>query len=147
MSDTSFPAPETVADHEEGSTFAPAFNADGLIPAMAVDAASQAPLMFAWMNAEALRLSLDTRIAHYYSRSRGKLWKKGETSGQIQHIKRIRTDCDQDVLVLDVEVAADGAACHTGRATCFYRALDEDGALVSIDDAKLIEAEQVYKKS
>jgi phosphoribosyl-AMP cyclohydrolase len=75
------------------------------------------------------------------------LWKKGETSGQLQKVIRIRTDCDQDVVVLDVEVQGDGAACHTGRATCFYRAVNEDGSLVSIDDERLIDPGEVYGKS
>jgi phosphoribosyl-AMP cyclohydrolase len=81
VSDNPFPAPASVADLEEGTVFAPRFNGDGLIPAMALDAETQAPLMFAWMNAQALSLTLETGIAHYWSRSRGKLWKKGETSG------------------------------------------------------------------
>lgn len=147
MTDTAFPAPDEIKDIEEGSVFAPRFTSDGLLPVMAVDAASQSPLMFAWMNAQALQLTLDTRIAHYWSRSRGKLWKKGETSGQLQKVIRIRTDCDQDVVVLDVEVQGNGAACHTGRATCFYRAVNEDGSLVSIDDERLIDPGEVYGKS
>jgi len=126
--------------------FAPRFGHDGLVPAMAVEAGTQAPLMFAWMNAEALALTLDTRIAHYYSRSRGELWKKGETSGQLQRVIRIRTDCDQDIVILDVEVAGDGAACHTGRATCFYREVTPDGSLRTIDDERLIDPEKVYRK-
>jgi phosphoribosyl-AMP cyclohydrolase len=129
VSDNPFPDPASVADLEEGGTFAPRFNADGLIPAMALDAETQAPLMFAWMNAHALSLTLETGIAHYWSRSRGKLWKKGETSGQTQTVVRIRTDCDQDVVVIDVQVNGDGAACHTGRATCFYREVGTDGSL------------------
>jgi phosphoribosyl-AMP cyclohydrolase len=147
LTETAFPAPEHTQNVEEGSVFAPCFTSEGLLPVMAVDATSQTPLMFAWMNAQALRLTLDTRIAHYYSRSRGKLWKKGETSGQLQKVVRIRTDCDQDVVVLDVEVQGDGAACHTGRATCFYRAVSEDGSLVSIDDDRLIDPAKVYGKS
>lgn len=147
MTKTAFPSPGSVDDIEEGRVFAPRFGADGLIPAMAVQAGSQAPLMFAWMNAEALALTLETRIAHYYSRSRGKLWKKGETSGQFQRVVRIRTDCDQDVIVLDVEVAGDGAACHTGRATCFYREVTQDGSLLTIDGERLIDPDEVYRKT
>ncbi len=124
--------------------FAPRFDDNGLIPAIALDAKTQAPLMFAWMNAEALALTLDTRLAHYYSRSRGKLWKKGETSGQTQAVVRVRTDCDQDVVVIDVEVAGDGAACHTGRATCFYREVSSDGTLKTIDSDRLIDPDEVY---
>lgn len=147
MTESTFPSPASVDDLEEGSVFAPRFTSDGLIPAMAVDARSQAPLMFAWMNAEALALTLDTRIAHYFSRSRGKLWKKGETSGQIQKVTRVRTDCDQDVIILDVEVEGDGAACHTGRATCFYRAVSKDGSLETIDENRLIDPASVYGKT
>jgi phosphoribosyl-AMP cyclohydrolase len=146
LTETAFPSPGSVDDIEEGRVFAPRFDSSGLIPAMAVAAGSQAPLMFAWMNAEALALTLDTRIAHYYSRSRGKLWKKGETSGQLQRVVRMRTDCDQDVVILDVEVAGDGAACHTGRATCFYREVKPDGSLGTIDDQRLIDPDKVYRK-
>jgi phosphoribosyl-AMP cyclohydrolase len=114
---------------------------------MAIDAASGAPLMFAFMNAEALALTLDTGTAHYYSRLRKSLWKKGETSGQTQHIQRVRTDCDQDVLVLEVRVGGDGAACHTGRATCFYRQVNADRSLTIIDDERLIDPATVYGKN
>lgn len=127
--------------------FAPRFDYYGLLPAIVLDAATNAPLMFAYMNAEALRLTMNTRHAHFYSRSRKALWKKGETSGQLQHVNRIRTDCDQDVIVLEVTVSGDGAACHTGRATCFYRALDNDGKLITIDDEKLIDPDKVYGKT
>jgi phosphoribosyl-AMP cyclohydrolase len=147
MTTSRFPSASSVDDIEEGSVFAPRFDGDGLIPAIALDARSQAPLMFAWMNAEALALTLDTRVAHYYSRSRGKLWKKGETSGQTQTIVRVRTDCDQDVIVIDVNINADGAACHTGRATCFYREVGPDGALTVIDNERLIDPDKVYGTS
>lgn len=146
MTETAFPSPGNIDDIEEGRVFAPRFDSAGLIPAMAVEAETQAPLMFAWMNAEALALTLESRIAHYYSRSRGKLWKKGETSGQLQQVVRIRTDCDQDVVILDVKVAGDGAACHTGRATCFYREVTPDGSLRTIDDQRLIDPDKVYRK-
>ncbi|MGB7205715.1 MAG: phosphoribosyl-AMP cyclohydrolase [Anderseniella sp.] len=139
--------PGSIDDVEEGNIFAPRFNSDGLLPAIVLDATTSAPLMFAFMNEEALRLTINTGFSHFYSRSRKALWKKGETSGQLQHVKRIRTDCDQDVVVLEVEVSGDGAACHTGRATCFYRALDSNGRLITIDGDKLINAEKVYGKS
>jgi phosphoribosyl-AMP cyclohydrolase len=77
--------------------------------------------MLAYMNAEALRLTLETGVAHYWSRSRKALWRKGDTSGQIQTVRDIRTDCDQDALLLTVEAGGDGGACHTGRRSCFYR--------------------------
>jgi len=106
---------------EEGSAFTPRFDAQGLITAVVTDAADGVLLMVAHMNAEALAKTLETGIAHYWSRSRSTLWKKGETSGNVQHVVEIRTDCDQDALQLSVRVAGDGATCHTGRRSCFYR--------------------------
>jgi phosphoribosyl-AMP cyclohydrolase len=85
--------------------------------------------MFAWMNAQALRLTLDTGVAHYYSRSRGELWKKGETSGQLQTVVELRIDCDQDAVWIKVSVGGDGGACHVGFKSCFYR-VAKDGTLV-----------------
>jgi phosphoribosyl-AMP cyclohydrolase len=114
---------------ERGAQIAPRFNGDGLIAAIATDAASGEVLMFAWMNAEALRLTLDTGIAHYYSRSRGALWKKGETSGQLQTVEELRIDCDQDAVWIKVKVGGDGGACHVGFKSCFYR-VAKDGTLV-----------------
>jgi phosphoribosyl-AMP cyclohydrolase len=99
---------------------------------VAADARTGEVLMLAWMNAEALGLTLETGIAHYYSRSRQALWKKGETSGQIQTVCELRVDCDQDAVLLKVDVGGDGGACHTGRRSCFYRAV-EDGKLVLRD--------------
>jgi phosphoribosyl-AMP cyclohydrolase len=106
---------------EAGLAFQPKFDADGLIPAIVTDAASGEILMFAWMNAQALALTLETRLAHFWSRSRGALWKKGEESGNVFNVVEMRTDCDQDVVSLSVRVAGDGLACHTGRRSCFYR--------------------------
>ena len=106
---------------EEGSVFTPKFDAAGLIACIATDAASGAVLMLAYMNAQALEASLATGIAHYWSRSRQQLWRKGDTSGQVQTIVEIRTDCDQDALLLRVTVGGDGQSCHTGRKSCFYR--------------------------
>ena len=111
---------------EEGSAFAPKFDAAGLIACVTTDAASGAVLMVAYMNAQALEASLATGIAHYWSRSRQELWRKGDTSGQVQAIVEIRTDCDQDALLLKVRVGGDGQSCHTGRATCFYRRIMVD---------------------
>ncbi len=110
---------------------------DGLLPVIVQDAASREVLMFAHMDREAYRLTLSTGIAHYYSRSRGKLWKKGETSGHLQHVKEIRIDCDRDCLLL--LVAQEVAACHTGHRSCFYR--DIDGKEVS---PKVFEPKDVY---
>lgn len=126
---TGFPAPSAnKRDLEEGTAFTPKFDASGLITAVVTDAGDGALLMVAHMNAEALDLSLTTGIAHYWSRSRQQLWKKGETSGNLQTIEEIRTDCDQDALWLKVRVAGDGPTCHTGRRSCFYRvAIDENG--------------------
>jgi phosphoribosyl-AMP cyclohydrolase len=120
-------------DLEEGTIFAPRFDANGLIVAIAADAASGDILMVAWMNAEALRLTLETGIAHYWSRSRKTLWRKGDTSGQTQALVEMRVDCDQDALLLRVNVGGDGGACHTGRRACFYRRVGADGALAFIE--------------
>ncbi len=109
---------------EEGATFMPKFDAAGLITAVAVDAATNEVLMVAHMNEEALARTLETGQAWYWSRSRGALWLKGETSGQIQTIVDIRVDCDQDCLLLRVTVGGDGGCCHTGRRACFYRSVD-----------------------
>jgi phosphoribosyl-AMP cyclohydrolase len=89
------------------------------------------------MNEEALRLSVETGIAHYWSRSRGSLWRKGDTSGQTQTIVEMRTDCDQDAILLKVKAGGDGKACHTGRRSCFYRRVEKrpDGATLVFDDA------------
>jgi phosphoribosyl-AMP cyclohydrolase len=115
---------------EEGLAFTPKFDADGLIVAVATDVASGDVLMVAHMNAEALRKTVETGEAWYYSRSRRALWKKGEDSGHVQRVIELRTDCDQDALWLKVEQAGPGA-CHTGRRSCFYRAvpLGQTGAL------------------
>lgn len=107
---------------ENGFDFAPLFDANGLIPAIAIDAHSREPLMLAYMNAESLRMTLELGEAVYWSRSRQEIWHKGATSGQIQKIKEIRVDCDQDALVLWVEQLG-GGACHTGQRSCFYRSV------------------------
>jgi phosphoribosyl-AMP cyclohydrolase len=120
---------------ERGLHLTPRFDANGLVCAIAQDATTQEILMVAWMNADSLALTLETGIAHYWSRSRGELWKKGDTSGQIQHVRDILVDCDQDALVLRVDVAGDGGACHVGFKSCFYRRVtNNDGTLVQIAD-------------
>ena len=116
-----FPPPGDKSALEEGASFTPRFDRDGLVAALAIDAASGAVLMLAWMNADALRLTLESGVAHYWSRSRGKLWRKGDTSGQRQRVVEMLTDCDQDAVVIRVAVEGDGGACHTGRKSCFYR--------------------------
>jgi phosphoribosyl-AMP cyclohydrolase len=113
--------------------------ADGLIPVIVQDAESKDVLMMAWANAEAVRLTQESGYAHYYSRSRKKLWKKGEESGHFQKVRRILTDCDEDCLIYEVEQT--GAACHTGYRTCFYRTLD--GMVVG---TKVFNPEEVYGK-
>lgn len=105
----------------EGEAFAPRFDANGLIACVTRDAADGQVLMLAYMNEEALRLTMETGVAHYWSRSRGALWRKGDVSGQVQKVTEIRIDCDQDALLLTVEPGGDGGACHTGRRSCFYR--------------------------
>lgn len=124
-----FPTAATQDELEHGARLAPRFDSQGLIAAIAQDAASGEVLMLAWMNAEALELTIRTGVAHYWSRSRQALWKKGETSGQLQTVRALFVDCDQDAVLLKVEVGGDGGACHTGARACFYRRL-EDGRLV-----------------
>jgi len=114
---------------EEGAQFSPRFGADGLITCVTVDAGDGTLLMVAHMNAEALAATLKTGIVHYWSRSRAALWRKGDTSGQVQTLVELRVDCDQDCVMAIVRVGGDGGACHTGRRSCFYRrvALPGDG--------------------
>lgn len=107
------------------------WNEDGLLPAVAQDATTGRILMVAWMNREALSLTAKEQRAVYWSRSRKKLWRKGEESGHIQHVKEIRLDCDSDVIVLNIEQVG-GIACHTGRESCFYRVL-RDGEWQTVD--------------
>ncbi|MCC3244228.1 phosphoribosyl-AMP cyclohydrolase [Methylocystis sp. WRRC1] len=114
---------------EEGSSFAPKFDANGLIVCVTVEAATREVLMVAYMNQLALDKTIETGVAHYWSRSRQSLWRKGDTSGQVQKVVSLSVDCDQDALLLAVEPGGDGKACHTGRKSCFYRTLEtEDGA-------------------
>lgn len=115
---------------KESPALTPKFNENGLIPAIATDAASGMVLMLAWMTSEALERTIETGQAWYWSRSRRRLWHKGATSGQVQHVEELRIDCDQDTIWLKVRVAGDGGCCHTGRASCFYRRVvkEPDGA-------------------
>lgn len=116
-----FPNIDDKTEREEGDVFAPTFDAHGLIPAIVTSAATGDVLMFAYMNEEALHRSIETGEGVFWSRSRKALWRKGETSGNTMRIIEIRTDCDQDVLWLKVEMAGSGVCCHTGRVSCFYR--------------------------
>jgi phosphoribosyl-AMP cyclohydrolase len=118
------PAASAATDREEGSQFAPRFPADGLLTCVTVDARSGEVLMVAHMNADALDKTLSSGIMHYWSRSRQSLWRKGDTSGQIQRLEELRVDCDQDALLARVSVGGDGGACHTGRRSCFYRRVE-----------------------
>lgn len=110
---------------EQGSEFLPKFDSAGLLSAVVQDADSGAVLMVAFMNAEAIAATLETGFAHFHSRSRGRLWKKGETSGDVLEVVEIRVDCDQDALLIRARAA--GPTCHTGAQSCFYRALSDDG--------------------
>lgn len=121
----------TKQEVEEGLAFAPKFDAQGLIPAIAQDHETGEVLMLAYMNEESLRATLGSGEAVYWSRSRQELWHKGATSGQTQTIIEMRVDCDQDALVLRVRQNG-GGACHTGRPTCFYRSVAADGTLAII---------------
>jgi phosphoribosyl-AMP cyclohydrolase len=112
---------------EEGTEFAPRFDANGLIVCVTVEAATREILMVAYMNRLALEKTIETGVAHYWSRSRNALWRKGDTSGQTQRVVSLSVDCDQDALMLLVEPGGDGKACHTGRKSCFYRRLEATG--------------------
>ena len=116
----------TRSELEEGRAFSPRFDRDGLITCITVDDRDGAVLMLAHMNAAALDKTLDTGVAHYWSRSRNQLWRKGDTSGQVQAVVEIRTDCDQDALLMRVIPGGNGGACHTGRRSCFYRIVRRD---------------------
>lgn len=144
-----FTDPQTLstAELETGTAFAPRFDAQGLVTAITVEAETGAVLMLAHMNAEALARTLETGEVHYYSRSRGRIWKKGETSGEVQRLRELRTDCDQDALLLVVDQTGHGAACHTGRKSCFYRRVAiENGGPVLVDTGvpRLFDPAAVY---
>ena len=109
---------------DETSVFQPKFDGNGLIPVIAQDRSTNEILMLAYMNEESLKLTRETGEAVYWSRSRNKLWKKGESSGHIQKVHQILVDCDQDALILKIEQIGN-AACHTGRKSCFYRSLND----------------------
>ncbi len=127
MTNVLFPPPPTKVELEEASVFTPRFDEHGLIPAMVVDAVTAEPLMLAYMNAESLALTIATKEAHFWSRSRGEIWRKGATSGNLLRVVELRTDCDQDALVVRAELTGDGVACHTGRRSCFYRVIEPAG--------------------
>jgi phosphoribosyl-AMP cyclohydrolase len=134
---------------ESGQAFAPKFDADGLIPAIAQDAATGEVLMVAYMNAQSLQMTLELGEAVYFSRSRREIWHKGATSGHVQKVVEILTDCDQDALVVKVRQSGEGA-CHVGYRSCFYRRIIRSAesaqppALEFLDDAKAYDPEKVY---
>ena len=119
------------------------WTADGLVPAVTQEADTGRVLTLAWMNREALQKTVETGEAHYWSRSRGKLWHKGEESGHVQKVRSVRLDCDEDVILLEVEQEG-GIACHTGRHSCFYRTL-RDGEWIATDPV-LKNPQQIYGK-
>jgi phosphoribosyl-AMP cyclohydrolase len=138
---------QDISDGEEGLAFQPKFDASGLVTCVATDAASGDVLMVAHMNEEALRKTIASGEAWYFSRSRNALWRKGETSGQTQRVVEMRMDCDQDAVWIRVEQT--GAACHTGRRSCFYRAVttsDGDTRLSFVDAERLFDPNAVYKQ-
>ena len=139
-----FAARGSAAEIEQGLAFQPKFDADGLIPAIVTDAASGDLLMFAWMNAESLAATIETRIAHFWSRSRAKLWKKGEESGNVQQVLGIYLDCDADTILLKVKQVG-GAACHEGYQSCFFRQITPAG--LKVVGERVFDPQQVYKKN
>ncbi len=120
------------------------FDENGLIPAVIQDARNNEVLMVAYMNDEAAEKTLKTKKAHFYSRSRKKLWLKGESSGHVQKVKEIRFDCDADCLLVKVDQV--GGACHTGYRSCFYRKLKDNKGKVCISGKKMFDPDKVYKK-
>jgi phosphoribosyl-AMP cyclohydrolase len=138
--------PRTSHDEiETGLKLQPKFGHDGLISCITADADSGEVLMFSFMNAEALRMTIETGKATYYSRSRKKLWIKGEESGNVFDIREIKVDCDQDVILITVDSRA-GAACHRGFRSCFYRKVNSDGTLEHTGGKRLFDPEVVYRK-
>ncbi|NHB78457.1 phosphoribosyl-AMP cyclohydrolase [Rhodobacter calidifons] len=138
----------SVEEVEEGCILAPKFGPDGLMPCVTTDAATGEVLMLGWMNPEALRLTRETGEAHYFSRSRQALWRKGATSGLVQRVTEARIDDDQDALWLRVAVAGSGASCHVGYRSCFYRAVpvgaEAGGPLRFAETARTFDPVAVY---
>jgi phosphoribosyl-AMP cyclohydrolase len=144
---SAFAVPGSTKEIEEGRALTPKFDADGLVTCVATDAQSGEVLMVAHMNAQALAQTIATGDAWYYSRSRKKLWRKGEESGHTQRVVEMRIDCDQDAVWIRVEQV--GAACHTGRKSCFYRKVEgaDGGARLALVGAeRLFDPETVYRK-
>lgn len=148
MAKLAFHTRQSVEQVEEGTEFAPKLGPDGLIPCITTDAESGEVLMLGWMNDAALRLTIESGEAHYYSRARQVLWRKGATSGLVQKVVEARVDDDQDAIWLKVQVAGSGASCHVGYRSCFYRAVptgaDTGQPLVFVEHAKTFEPSEVY---
>jgi phosphoribosyl-AMP cyclohydrolase len=146
MSSSVFPARTTTADIELGTTLQPKFGPDGLIPCITSDHVTNEVLMFAFMNAESLAHTIQSGKATYWSRSRSKLWVKGEESGNAQLVKELLVDCDQDVILLKVENVG-GAACHNGYKSCFYRKLADPASMkLEFASRRVFDPATVYKK-
>ncbi len=135
----------SIEEVEEGKSFTPKFDENGLIPVITVEDSSGDILMHGYMNSEALIKSIESREAHYWSRSRQKLWKKGEISGLKQAIVKILVDDDQDCMIFRVIVAGSGASCHVGYKSCFYRILEDKQNLSFIESEKLFDPAEVYE--
>ena len=152
MASPDFPPRSSGAELELGKSLQPKFGPDGLIPCITTDQHTNEVLMFAFMNAESLAHTISTGKATYWSRSRNKLWMKGEESGNVQLVKELRTDCDQDVILLKVENVG-GAACHNGYRSCFYRKLssganpsDRNTLTLEFDSERVFDPKDKYKK-
>ena len=139
---------KSVYEVEEGSKLQPKFDDRGLIPAVTIHYSKKNILMHGYMNRESLLKTIQTGYAHYWSRSRQSIWKKGETSGLLQKIKVIKIDDDQDCICIEVEVLGNGASCHVGYKSCFYRKINLDKEsehdLVFIENEKVFEPNEVY---
>lgn len=149
MTESVFPKPGTKPEVETGSVFSPKFDENGLIVCVATDADSGEILMLAYMNAESLALTIETGEAHYWSRSRSELWHKGVTSGSVQTIVEMRTDCDQDAILIKVRVGDTGASCHLGYRSCFFRTVALGAPMTHLlenkESAPLADPSDLYK--
>lgn len=148
MDKVKFHSRESIVQVEEGTVLAPKFGADGLLPCVTTDGSTGEVLMLGWMSDESLRLTLETKEAHYFSRARKRIWHKGATSGLTQRVIEARIDDDQDAVWLRVEVAGSGASCHVGYRSCFYRAVpmgdQVNKPLVLLETQKLFDPDEVY---
>lgn len=149
VADKRFAAPGSADELENGLRLTPRFDGAGGIAAVATDADTGEVLMLAWMNDEALALTIRTGEAHFWSRSKKRIWKKGEESGNVLQVVELRTDCDQDAVWLRVRISGHGAACHTGHRTCFYRGIPIGGdaseaALAHAGTPRAFDPETVY---